>query len=237
MLLIGAFLCLKTPREYTPPEPSVRSFFGDISDGVTYILAQKTIGSLLIVLLVANAIALGFIHMLPAFADQVLEMGVIGMTVVLAMRGLGATTAALRLAYLGRAAARVDHVLWAFLAALIALAALVQTSNLYLAAMVAAVMGFASETRKTGTMTIIQLVVSENQRGRVMGTVFMSSQLATGIGAYVIGAFAVGAGVHSCPRRSAFCSDCVSGLGSTCEGNSFSGISILSLGRINGPRS
>lgn len=196
VLLIGAFLCLKTPQEYVPPEPSARSFFGDISDGATYIFGQRTIGALLIVLLVADAVALGFIHMLPAYADQVLEMGVIGMTVVLATRGLGATAPALRLAYLGKGAARVDHVLWAFLAALIALAALVQVSNLYLAATIAAVMGFASETRKTGTMTIIQLVVSENQRGRVMGTVFMMSQMAAGIGAYMIGAFAVGAGVQ-----------------------------------------
>lgn len=196
VLLIGAFLRLKTPHDYDPPEPSARSFFGDISDGATYIFEQRTIRSLLIVSLVADAVALGFIHMLPAYADQVLGIGVVGMTAVLAMRGLGATAAALRLAYLGRGAAKVDHVLWAFLAALIALAALVHTTGLYLAAMIAVVVGFAGETRKTGTMTIIQLVVSENQRGRVMGTVFMMSQLAAGIGAYVIGAFAAGAGVQ-----------------------------------------
>jgi len=194
--LIVAFLRLKTPPDYVPPPPSDHSLVGDIFDGASYILAQKTIASLLLVLLVADAVALGFIHMLPAFSDYVLGLGVVGMTIILACRGFGATCAALRLAYGGTSAVKIDHVLWAFLAALIALAALIQTNNIYFAAIVAALMGFATETRKTGTMTIIQMVVDENQRGRVMGSVFMFSQLAAGIGAYIIGAFAVGSGVQ-----------------------------------------
>ena len=73
---------------------------------------------------------------------------------------------------------------------------MVLATNIYLASGIAALMGFANETRKTGTLTMIQLSVDESQRGRVMGTVFMFSQLAAGIGACLIGAFAVGAGVQ-----------------------------------------
>ena len=196
LFLITAFLRLRTPADYVPPERSTLSFVGDIFDGVTYIFERKTISSLLIILLIADAVALGFIHMLPAYADNVLGLGVVGMTAILAMRGLGATCAALRIAYVGRSAVSVNHVLWAFLAALLALVVLVQANNLYIAAGIAAVMGFASETRKTGTMTIIQLAVDESQRGRVMGSFFMFSQLAAGIGAYLIGAFAVEAGIR-----------------------------------------
>ncbi len=36
-------------------------------------------------------------------------------------------------------------------------------------------------------MTIVQLSVDENQRGRVMGTWYMFAQIAGGIGAYGIG--------------------------------------------------
>ncbi|WP_120502188.1 MFS transporter [Roseovarius sp. EL26] len=196
LLLICAFLRMRTPADYVPPERSTRSFVGDIWDGAIYIFERKTIWSLLLIMLVADAVALGFIHMLPAYADTVLGLGVVGMTTILAMRGLGAICAALRLAYLGAPAARVNSVLWAFLAALLALGVLVQTRNLYLAAGIAVVMGFAGETKNTGIMTIIQLAVDENQRGRVMGTAFMFSQLAAGIGAYLIGAFSVEAGVQ-----------------------------------------
>jgi hypothetical protein len=52
-----------------------------------------------------------------------------------------------------------------------------------------------SEIRKTGTMTIVQLGVDENQRGRVMGTWFMFTQIAGGIGAYGIGQAAVAFGL------------------------------------------
>ncbi len=197
LLIISSFARMRTPDDYVPPKRSSRTVMGDIFDGVTYIFERKTISSLLIILLVADAIALGFIHMVPAYADTVLGMGVVGMTAILAMRGFGATCAALRIAYSGRSAAKIEHVLWAFLAALLALMCLVQTSNLYVAAILATFMGFAAETRKTVTLTIIQLDVDENQRGRVMGTVFMFSQLAAGIGAYLIGSFAMGFGVQA----------------------------------------
>jgi len=55
--------------------------------------------------------------------------------------------------------------------------------------------GFTHETKKTATLTIIQLAVDEGQRGRVMGTVFMIGQLAAAIGTYLIGAVAARAGL------------------------------------------
>ena len=54
------------------------------------------------------------------YADDVLGAGVLGMTAMLAMRGLGATFAALRHAYLGRSAEKDEHVLRAFFVALVA---------------------------------------------------------------------------------------------------------------------
>ena len=60
---------------------------------------------------------------------------------------------------------------------------------------ISVVLGIASEVRKTGTMTIVQLSVDENQRGRVMGTWYMFAQIAGGIGAYGIGQAAVAFGL------------------------------------------
>jgi len=196
LLLISAFLCLKTPSDYVHPEPSSLSFFGDMQDGFKYIFTHSTIGSLLIVVFFADVVLMGFYHMLPAYSADVLGKGVEGLSAILAVIGLGTTCAALWLAHGGGSAVRINRVLWGFLVALIALAALVQSSNLYIAAVFAVVLGFAAETGHTGTMTIIQLSVTENQRGRVMGTVFMISQLAAGVGAYLIGAIAVGAGIQ-----------------------------------------
>lgn len=195
--LVAAFLCLKTPADYQKPEPSSQSIMGDIMDGFAYIQRSTTTASLLWLLLVSDALAIGFYHMVPAYSELILGLGIIGLSTILACRGLGATAAALWLAHGGAEAVKIERVLWASLIAMLALAALVQTSNIYVAAVIACVMGFAGGTRKTGTMSIIQLSVEENQRGRVMGTMFMFSQIAAGIGAYLIGTLAVSYGLKT----------------------------------------
>ena len=196
-LLLVSFLCLKTPAEFVPPEPSARSLMGDITDGFAYIWRNSTISSLLFLLLVTTALTRGFYQMIPAYSDLILGLGVVGVSTILASSGLGATVAALWLAHGGADAARIERVMWASLVSMVLLALLVLSANIYLAAAVSCAVGFAGETRKTGTMSIIQLSVDENQRGRVMGTMFMLSQLAAGIGAYLLGATAESFGLRT----------------------------------------
>ncbi len=197
LALLIAFLCLKTPTDYQKPERSPHSFLGDILSGATYILGTKTISSLLLLGFVTNVLASGFYYMLPAYSSQILGLGVVGLSTILASAGFGATGAALWLAHGGVKVARTERVIWASLIEILALATLVQTESLYLAAVIAVVMGFAGEMLKTGTMSIIQLLVEEAQRGRVMGTMFMVSQLSAGIGAYLLGAFAASYGLQT----------------------------------------
>jgi len=194
-VLIVAFLCLRTPPDFQQPARSSRTLFADIIDGFTYIRRTPALVPLLMISLVANAVAGGFFNMIPAYADTVLGMGVVGLSTIMSMLGLGAIGAALWLAHGGGDAANTDRVLWAFLISTVALGALVMTSNLYLAAILAVIVGFTHETKKTATLTIIQLAVDEGQRGRVMGTVFMIGQLAAAIGTYLIGAVAARAGL------------------------------------------
>jgi predicted MFS family arabinose efflux permease len=133
--------------------------------------------------------------MLPAYSELILNMGVEGMAIVLAVEGLGATAAALWMARGSAELATHGRVMWSAPIAIIAAAALICTVNLYAAVVISVVLGIASEIRKTGTMTIVQLGVDENQRGRVMGTWFIFAQIAGGIGAYGIGQAAVAFGL------------------------------------------
>lgn len=195
----GVLLCaaalLKSPEGYSRPQASSRSMCGDIVDGIAYIRGHQGISALLLLMLAGDAVAAGFYYMLPAYSEQVLGMGVLGLSTILASRGAGAAIAALWLAHGGAKAVKVERILWSFLLALLAIAALVLVANLYLAVGAAIVLGLASETRKTGTMSLIQLSVKEAQRGRVMGNMFGLSQLAAGLGTYVIGALAVTRGL------------------------------------------
>ena len=52
-------------------------------------------------------------------------------------------------------------------------------------------MGMAAETYHTIMTLLVQLSVTEAQRGRVMGTLFMFAQFASGVGTYLIGYYAL----------------------------------------------
>lgn len=161
---------------------------GDIGDGFHYIAASKSLAPLLLLLLVDDSLIAGFFQMLPAFATTVLGSGVVGMSYILAARGLGATVSALVLAHGKERFIGGRIVLWAFLASLLSLAAIALSSQLAVAVFFAFVLGLATETRRTGTVASIQLSVDEAQRGRVMGTLFMLSQFAAGSVALFLGA-------------------------------------------------
>ncbi len=167
LILTLAFLALRTPPGYAQTLPQPGSVFEHIYDGALYLVRDRRILTFLVLAVTVNAMTVGTFFMLPAYSELILGMGVEGMAIVLAVEGIGATAAAL-----------------------------ICTPNLYAAVAIAVVLGIASEIRKTGTMTIVQLSVDEAQRGRVMGTWYMFAQIAGGIGAYGIGQAAVAFGLR-----------------------------------------
>lgn len=189
ILLVVGF-CLKTPKDYEPPGPSAQSFWGDLVEGLRYIAGHRGILVLLILLFAEHALTSSFYHMLPAYADEVLDRGIIGLSSILAAIGVGATIAALWLAHGGAKAATVTRVYWSYLIAVLATIGLMLVGNFYFAMALAVILGLSAEVRATATASLIQLTVAEAQRGRVMGNMFMLAQLAAGIGTYLIGAFA-----------------------------------------------
>ena len=196
LVLTLAFFALRTPADYRQGSPEPGSVLAQIHDGVIYLLRDRRILSLLVLGVTVNAITMGTFHMLPAYSELILGMGVEGMSIVLAVEGLGATAAALWMAHGGERLATVDRVIWSTLIAIVTAAAIICTPNIYLAVALSIVLGVAAEVRKTATMTIVQLSVDEKQRGRVMGTWYMFAQIAGGIGAYGIGQAAVAFGLQ-----------------------------------------
>lgn len=194
MLLVSLFF-LRTPSDFKSPEPSNNTILKDVIDGFDYILKHRTISSLLLMGLAISALTNGFFHMLPAYSDQILGMGVVGVSTILAFEGIGATVAALWLAHGGSSAMRLNRWLWAGLVIILGHVALVMTGNLYVAVALSLGLGIANEIKRTTALSLIQFLVDENQRGRVMGTQFMLSQLAAGFGALSIGFIAHRAGL------------------------------------------
>ena len=188
-----AFLALRTPPGFVQTAPEPGSIRQQVVDGICYLLHDRRILALLILGVTVEAMTMGTFHMLPAYSETILGMGVEGMTSLLAIEGLGATATALWIAHRGAGVMSFNRVLWAALAAA---AAIICSSNFYLALFFSVMLGISSEIRKTGSMTLVQINVAEQQRGRVMSTWFMFAQISGGIGAYVIGRAAVSHGLQ-----------------------------------------
>lgn len=187
-LISAAFL--RTPADYKQPPKSDRSAVGDLVDGARYIFRHRGISALLILMLLGDVLAVSLYHMLPAFSAGSLGLGVEGMTTILAVYGGGATLAALWLAHGGAKRNTPTIVLRAFLVYACAIGALVLMENLWLAAGAAFLWGIAGQIRSTGTIALLQTSISDAQRGRVMGTEFLFSRIAAGMGTYLVGAVA-----------------------------------------------
>ena len=184
-LISAAFL--RTPADYQQPPRSDRSVLGDFVDGARYIFGHHGITTLLVLMLLGDVLAVSLFHMLPAFSTGTLGLGIEGMTTILAVYGAGATLAALWLAHGGSQRISSTLVLRAYVIYACAIGALVLMGNLWLAAGAALLWGIAGQIRSTGTIALLQTSIPDEQRGRVMGTEFLFSRIAGGIGTYLVG--------------------------------------------------
>lgn len=184
---LASIAFLRTPADYHPPAPSGRSVLGDLLDGARYIFGHDGIRILLLLMLLGDVLAVSLYHMLPAFSADSLGHGVEGMTTILAVYGFGATLAALWLAHGGSERATPGLVLRAYVVYACAIGGLILAGNLWLAALGALLWGVAGQIRSTGTIALLQVSIPDDQRGRVMGTEFLLSRIAGGIGTFAIG--------------------------------------------------
>ncbi len=190
VVFLVSCIFLRTPADYQQPAKSDRSVLGDLVAGAHFIFGHQGISALLILMLLGDVLSVSLYHMLPAFSAGSLGLGVEGMSVILAVYGGGATIAALWLAHGGSKRVAPGLVLRAFVVYALAIGGLVMAGNLWLAAAAALLWGIAGQIRSTGTIALLQISIPDEQRGRVMGTEFLFSRIAGGIGTYLVGTVA-----------------------------------------------
>ncbi|MFC2248102.1 MFS transporter [Labrys portucalensis] len=196
-LVYFAVVCfLRTPEGYQQQKSPRRSLLGDLPEGARYILQHKGILALLLMMLAGDALLAAVYQLMPAYSDALLGAGVGGVSILFGTGGLGATLAALWLAHGGAHLATPLRVFWAFLVFALAVCGLAVSFSLFwsIAAMLA--FGFAGETARTATVSILQISVDDGQRGRVMSMRFLLQQAAGGLGTLAIGGMAQQAGLR-----------------------------------------
>jgi MFS family permease len=190
LIYFATVFFLRTPSDFVQSRSAGGSIRADIVEGARYVLGHRGLSSLLLLVFVGDAIGGAVYQMLPAYADLVLGRSVGSVSLLFGAAGLGATCAALWLAHGGAARATPQRVLLAVLGVGISVFLLAGVPHILLAAVAMLFFGFCGETRRTGTLSIMQLSIDDTQRGRVMSTLFLLGRVASGVGTVIIGATA-----------------------------------------------
>lgn len=178
---------MRTPHGYVGPTPSGRAFVTDLTEGLRTIARHRGVTALLVMMLFGNALAAALSQMLPAFADRNLHVGVEGFSTLLASAGIGATLSALWLAQGGARRAKSGTISWAFLGFLATTCVLTLAGSLPLASAAMVGRGFFFEICRTAVLSLLQVTVPDELRGRLMSTQFLLQQGANAFGVAAMG--------------------------------------------------
>jgi MFS family permease len=166
---------LKLPDHQTVTQQAKASVTSNIVDGFTYIRSLPVLSGLMIMAAVPTVLAMPYLQMLPVFARDVLEIGSTGLGMLMAASGAGALIGALLFAAYG---SRIRHqgrfmVITASLFG-VWLALFAFSPWWQLSLVLVALTSGCSAVYMAQNNTIIQLMVADEYRGRVMSVYLMT---------------------------------------------------------------
>jgi MFS family permease len=186
-VLVGLFMIKVPPRSYEPPGGSSLQH---IIEGFRFVRHTAPIRALLLLLGLVSLVAMPYTVLMPVFADRILHGGARGLGILMGATGVGALLGALTLASrtgvrgLGRwvavscAAFGVSLILFAF------------SRNFWLSVALLLPVGFSMMLQMSASNTLIQAMVPDELRGRVMALYSMMFMGMAPLGALFGGALA-----------------------------------------------
>ena len=165
LAVIGCLLAIRVPRKSSTTHAHPIAF---LAEGLRYARDTPHVRATLGLIAVLSLTAMPYTILLPVFAAEVLHSNADGLGLLMAATGIGALAGALRIARrttvrgLGRLIAKAGLL---FGLSLLALAA---STALWLAILVLLAVGYGMITGMAGCNTLLQSLVPDHLRGRVM---------------------------------------------------------------------
>jgi len=168
-----------------------RAFMHDLIEGFRYVASRPRVSMLLTISAVTSLFGAPYISMTPVFARDIFHLGETGLALIMGMAGAGALFGALFLAYLGDFRRKGWFVLGGDLGFAICLIVFSLSRNLTVSLIFLFALGFAIVSSVAVTNTLLQKLVTDEMRGRVMSMFMLSF-----IGAMPIGNLIAGVASH-----------------------------------------
>jgi MFS family permease len=171
-------------------ERARQSVLSELRDGWNYVLGSRPIWSILLLLALISLVGMPYTTLMPIFAGRMLHGGAHTLGFLMAAVGVGALIGAVSLAArqsvlgLGRV---IPMTAAGFGAGLIAFAA---SERLWLSLLLLVATGFCFMQQMASSNTILQTIVDDEKRGRVMSFYSMALQGVAPFGSLIAGAAA-----------------------------------------------
>ncbi len=189
-----AMVQLEPARKLIGPPRSIRdrrAFVRDLLDGFRYVRHRPRVSVLLLISAVTSLLGTPYISMMPVFARDIFHLGETGLALLMGTAGVGALFGALFLAYLGDFRRKGLFVLGGAFAFGVGLICFSLSTRLVWSLIFLFALGFAIVCSVALCNTLLQKLVTDEMRGRVMSMFMLSF-----IGAMPIGNLIAGTASH-----------------------------------------
>jgi MFS family permease len=159
----------------------------DLKNGFRYVWSRPRVFMLLLISAVASLFGAPYMTLMPLFTRDVLGLGETGLSVMMGVAGAGSFLAALMLTFLGNLRRRGFYVLGGSAAFGLCLVGFSLSRSVTLSLVMLFGIGFAIVCSIAVTNMLLQTLVTDEMRGRVMSMFMLSF-----IGAWPIGSFISG---------------------------------------------
>lgn len=164
-----------------------RALWQDLVEGFRYVRNRPRVSSLLMLSAVNSLFGAPYFAMVPLYARDIFHLGATGLAVMSGTAGAGAFGGALLVAYLGDFRRKGWLVLGGAILFGICIANFALTTNLALSLIFLFGLGFAIVVSVANTNTLLQKLVTDQMRGRVMSMFILSFMGTMPIGNIIAG--------------------------------------------------
>jgi MFS family permease len=164
-----------------------QSMWRDLLNGFRYVSSRRRVFLLLMISAVASLFGAPYMTLMPLFTRDVLGLGETGLSVMMGVAGGGSFLAALMLTFLGNLRGKGRYVLGGSGAFGVCLVGFSLSRNIALSLVMLFGIGFSIVCSIAVTNMLLQKLVTDEMRGRVMSMFMLSF-----IGAWPIGSFLAG---------------------------------------------
>jgi MFS family permease len=164
-----------------------RALWRDLIEGFRYVRNRPRVSSLLSISAVTSLFGAPYLTLVPIFARDILKLGETGLAWMMGIAGAGAFSAALLLAYLGDFQRKGWSVLGGAFSFGVCLIGFALTTNIKISLAFLFGVGFSIVTSVAVANTLLQKLVTDQMRGRVMSMFILSFLGAMPIGNLIAG--------------------------------------------------